>query len=210
VKVTATVTQLGQAGNRTNLSETITNSIRTYAWAYDKLYRLTSETVSGASPTGSLTYGLDNVGNRTSRSGSLGILGAQSLSYNTNDWLTTDVYDSDGNTRTNASNQPYLYDYEDRLTNFNNGAVLNRTSHANQGTAHAMKIKRWKSFSATNGSQNERKLAYIRLNSQTPCPPRGAVPVNTGAWFCEAVSSQHARFAFGNDCDCPSYVGAPE
>jgi len=22
------------------------------------------------------------------------------------------------------------------------------------------------------------KLAYIRLNNQTPCPPRGAVPVN--------------------------------
>ena len=25
-----------------------------------------------------------------------------------------------------------------------------------------------------------RKLAYIRLNRQTPCPPRGAVPVNQG------------------------------
>jgi hypothetical protein len=24
------------------------------------------------------------------------------------------------------------------------------------------------------------KLAYIKLNSQTPCPPRGAVPVNQG------------------------------
>src|SRR6266567_2983895 len=24
------------------------------------------------------------------------------------------------------------------------------------------------------------KLAYVRLNSQTPCPPRGAVPVNQG------------------------------
>ena len=30
---------------------------------------------------------------------------------------------------------------------------------------------------------NEAKLAYIKLNIQTPCPPRGAVPVNTGAWL---------------------------
>ena len=40
--------------------------------------------------------------------------------------------------------------------------------------------ERWGSFSATNASQSEAKLAYIRLNSQTPCPPRGAVPVNQG------------------------------
>ena len=31
-----------------------------------------------------------------------------------------------------------------------------------------MKIKRRNSFSATNASSNEAKLAYIRLNSQTP------------------------------------------
>jgi hypothetical protein len=43
------------------------------------------------------------------------------------------------------------------------------------------KIKRCGSFSATNASQNEAKLAYIKLNIQTPCPPRGAVPVNTRA-----------------------------
>src|SRR5258708_4702184 len=41
-----------------------------------------------------------------------------------------------------------------------------------------------------------------------PCPPRGTVPVNTGARFCESVSPQHARFAFGQGCDCPSYVEA--
>jgi len=81
--------------------------------------------VSGVSPTGTLGYGLDEVGNRTSRTGSLGTLGAQTLSYNSNDWLTsTDKYDSNGNTVTNVSNQPYFYDYEDRLTNFNNGAVV--------------------------------------------------------------------------------------
>jgi len=37
------------------------------------------------------------------------------------------------------------------------------------------------SFSVTNASQIEAKLTYVRLNIQTPCPPRGAVPVNTRA-----------------------------
>jgi len=36
------------------------------------------------------------------------------------------------------------------------------------------------SFSAMNASQNEAKIAYILLNTQTPCSPRGAVPVNQG------------------------------
>jgi len=38
------------------------------------------------------------VSNRTNRSGSLGALGSQLLAYNTNDWLATDAYDSNGNT----------------------------------------------------------------------------------------------------------------
>ena len=29
----------------------------------------------------------------------------------------------------------------------------------------------------------EAKLAYVTLNTQTPCPPRGAVPVNQGRGF---------------------------
>jgi hypothetical protein len=58
-----------------------------------------------------------------------------------------------------------------------------------------------KSFSGTNPSQKEGKLAYIRLNNPTPCPSRSAVPVNAGAWFSGPLSSQHARFAFGQGCD---------
>lgn len=45
------------------------------------------------------------------------------------------------------------------------------------------RIERWDSFSATNASPSEAKLTYVRLNSQTPCPPRGAVPVNQGRGF---------------------------
>ena len=38
-------------------------------------------------------------------------------------------------------------------------------------------MKRWDSLSATNVAQNDAKIAYVKLNMQTPCPPRGAVPV---------------------------------
>ena len=84
---------------------------------------LTDEVVSGGT-SGSLGYAYDSVGNRTNRTGSLGALGAVTSSYNTNDWLTGDIYDNNGNTRTNASSQPYFYDVQNRLTNFNNGAVI--------------------------------------------------------------------------------------
>jgi hypothetical protein len=64
-----------------------------------------------------------------------------------------------------------------------------------------MKIKRWNGFSVTNASLMEAKLPYIRLNRQTPCPPRGAarraaavlrrlIPVNQGC-FRRLFHSQH-------------------
>jgi hypothetical protein len=43
-----------------------------------------------------------------------------------------------------------------------------------------MSFERRISFSVTNASRNEAKITYITLNTQTPCPPRGAVPVNQG------------------------------
>jgi hypothetical protein len=50
------------------------------------------------------------------------------------------------------------------------------------------------------------KIIYVLRNIPMPCPPRGTFPVNTRAWFRESVSPQHARFAFGQECDGPSYV----
>lgn len=55
-----------------------------------------------------------------------------------------------------------------------------------------MKIERLSGFSATNAF-NKAKLAYVRLNIQTPSLPRGAVPVNQGRHgklfhFCSASS----------------------
>jgi hypothetical protein len=52
----------------------------------------------------------------------------------------------------------------------------------------------------------EGKLAYVRLNIQTPCPPRGAVPVNQGR--LRRYFTLTARIAFGYGCDCFSYVAS--
>jgi hypothetical protein len=56
----------------------------------------------------------------------------------------------------------------------------------------------------------EAKLGYLKLNSGTPCPSRGAVPVNPQAWFRKFVSTQHAWFVFGDRCDHSRYVGSDE
>lgn len=113
---------VGTAGNRTNLSETVNGTSRAYAWTYDALYRLTNEVIS-ASSAGTISYKYDSVGNRTNRTSSVtGISGGDS-SYNANDQLGTDLYDSNGNT-TNSAGNPYRYDFENHLTNFKNrGAV---------------------------------------------------------------------------------------
>jgi hypothetical protein len=67
-----------------------------------------------------------------------------------------------------------------------------------------MKTKRWNGFSVTNTSQNEAKLTYIKLNRQTPCPLRRAVPVNQG---CAGGSfTRNTRIAFGHGGDRSSYV----
>jgi hypothetical protein len=76
-----------------------------------------------------------------------------------------------------------------------------------------MKIKRWDGFSATNME----KLAYIKLNRQTACPPRSAacravailrrlIPVNQGRGYEDALSTQRVQFAFGHGGDHSSYV----
>jgi len=114
--------KLAPAGNRTNLVDNIGGTSRTFNWGYDPLYRLTNEVITGASPTGTLSYRYDSVGNRTNRMSSVSGIGNQALSYNTNDWLTTDTYDNNGST-TASSGNTYGYDVEGRLTNFNSGAV---------------------------------------------------------------------------------------
>ena len=49
-------------------------------------------------------------------------------------------------------------------------------------------IKRWNGFSAAEPSE---RTAYIKLNCQTACPPRAAVPVNSRMLFGISFNSQH-------------------
>ncbi len=87
-----------------------------HARTYDPLYRLTNEVISGTAPVGSLGYAYDRVGNRTNRTSTLGGITNQTFAYTANDWLVGDVYDANGNTRTNGANV-FFYDVENRLTN---------------------------------------------------------------------------------------------
>ncbi len=89
-------------------------------------------------------------------------------------------------------------------------------------------MKRCDGFSATNATRNEAKLAYIRLNSQTPCPPpafaRRFGATSRGA-ACPAIARSdggsrstkdvvggsftlNIQIAFGDGCDRHSYVSA--
>ena len=115
--------QVGTTGNRTNAVESVNSSNRTNKWAYDPLYRLTNETAIASSANGVLAYQYDPVGNRSNRTSSITGLANQTLAFTTNDWLTTDGYDSNGNT-TNSASVAYQYDYANRLTNAGNGSVI--------------------------------------------------------------------------------------
>jgi RHS repeat-associated protein len=112
----------GDAGHKLTNGEL---SGRAVAYAYDNTYRLLNETITGdpiSTNNGALTYVLDAAANRQSRASTLAVLSVQSFAFDTNDRLTSDTYDNNGNTLASGGNS-YAYDFEDRLTNFNNGAV---------------------------------------------------------------------------------------
>jgi RHS repeat-associated protein len=137
---------LGATGNRTNLTEKVNGTNLVYAWQYDPLYRLTNEFFNASS---NLAYNYDPVGNRTNRNPAIaGVAGTvagltnQNFTFGTNDWLTTDHYDNNGNT-TNSSNITNSYDVMDHLTNMNGTVFMaydgdgNRVSKTNAGTTGA-------------------------------------------------------------------------
>ena len=108
---------LGAMGNRTKLTESVNGVNRTNGWFYDPLYRLTGETIAANSgPTGLITNKYDSVGNRLTLVSTVAGVTNQSFTFNSNDQLSTDVYDSNGNTRTNLGNV-FQYDVLNRLTN---------------------------------------------------------------------------------------------
>ena len=105
-------------GNRRTVAEL---NGRAVSWAYDSLWRLTDEGITG-SPTsnGSIAYVYDNVGNRLSRTSSVSDISNESSGYDDNDRLLSDGWDANGNTVTGNGNG-YAYDSENRLVSLNNG-----------------------------------------------------------------------------------------
>jgi RHS repeat-associated protein len=71
---------------------------------------------------GTLTYGLDPVGNRQSLASTVTGINQQAASYNANDQVLANTYDANGNTL-GATGNSYVYDSMDRMTSFNNGSV---------------------------------------------------------------------------------------
>jgi RHS repeat-associated protein len=110
---------LAPTGHRTGATEP---NGRTLTWTYDNTNRLTKETIAGATPAGSVTYGLDAVGNRLSQTSTLTGISTGSFTYNANDRLSTETYDANGNTLVTGA-RAFTYDFEDRLVSMNSGAV---------------------------------------------------------------------------------------
>lgn len=112
---------LGAAGNRESVAEA---GGRHVTYTYDALYRLKSETIAGDSQgvNGTVAYTYDDAGNRLARTSTLAGVTPQSFTYDKNDRLTSDGYDSNGNTKQSAG-VAYTYDWENRLSSVNDGAV---------------------------------------------------------------------------------------
>jgi RHS repeat-associated protein len=112
---------IGPAGNRQSSTEM---GGRAVAYTYDGICRLTNETI-GSDPrgnNGSVGYGLDPVGNRSSQTSSLSGIASGSFTYDANDRLATETYDTNGNTIVSGA-RTFAYDFENRLKSMNNGAV---------------------------------------------------------------------------------------
>ena len=117
--------QLTASGHRHQVIE----GAKTTTYGYDDLYRLTGETITGAPPgqNGTVGHNLDKVGNRLDRTSSLSAVpSAANQTYNARDQLSTDTYDTNGNTKNSGllavrypllttTSVPDVYDFEDRL-----------------------------------------------------------------------------------------------
>ena len=117
--------QLDAVGARVGLSENVSGVSRGYAWTYDGLRRLTAEQISGGAAS-SFGYGYDPAGNRTNRSSTVSALPSGASVFDRDDRLAGDSYDANGNTTLSASGVACQYDAENRLTNYNGGAVVLR------------------------------------------------------------------------------------
>jgi RHS repeat-associated protein len=112
---------LGAAGNRLSVVEL---SGRTVNYGYDDLYRLSNETVAGASAqNGTIAYQYDPVGNRKQLSSTVAAIPSGLMNYDANDRVSTDVYDNNGNT-INNSGIGNVYDFENHLVQHGNVQIV--------------------------------------------------------------------------------------
>jgi RHS repeat-associated protein len=102
-------------------STATTNNNRTATYEYDDAARLTKETITGdprgSAWNGAVTYTLDNVGNRLTRSAAAGLAEQDfQTRYDANDALLVDGdhYDTNGNLTTSGG-ETFAYDFRDRL-----------------------------------------------------------------------------------------------
>jgi RHS repeat-associated protein len=118
--------QLDQSGHRQSVTEP---NGRAVSWTYDGIYRLTNETISGdPGPTpkdGSVGYGLDPVGNRSSETSSIpGIPTIASLLYGVDDrMIPAETYDNNGNTLSTGG-KSFTYDSGNHLKSMNGAVTL--------------------------------------------------------------------------------------
>jgi RHS repeat-associated protein len=113
-----------QRGPTGTLSSATELNGRTLTWNYDGIYRLTNETIA-SDPTnenGSISYGLDPVGNRLSDTSSLSGINSTTGAYNADDELSTETYDANGNTLTTGG-KTFTYDAENHLTGMTAGGT---------------------------------------------------------------------------------------
>jgi RHS repeat-associated protein len=107
----------------------------------DGIYRLTNETINGGSVNGAVTYDLDPVGNRLNQNSSLPGIATGSATFDTNDRLSTESYDNNGNTLT-TGNRTFTYDFENRLKTMavNNGPVTVTLQYDSDGNRVAKTV----------------------------------------------------------------------
>ena len=115
--------QLGATGNRLSATE---GNGRALTWNYDGIYRLTNETISNdpSKNDGSVSYGLDPVGNRLSAISTLPGINPIAGAYNADDEISSETYDSDGNVVATGGNV-MTYDAENHMiSQTGNGKVI--------------------------------------------------------------------------------------
>jgi RHS repeat-associated protein len=112
---------LGPTGIKTGATE---SNGRTLTWSFDGIYRLTSENITNdpSKENGSVGYDLDPVGNRLTETSSLTGISSGNFSYNTDDQLSGEMFDPNGNV-TETGGKTFAYDSQNELVSMNNGAV---------------------------------------------------------------------------------------